>query len=111
MRKSFTSLEPVAGAEFDVNGVVFHLRPSIPGEVLLDFLAGADDENPASLAKTVRALIEAAVIPEDYERFQAFVRNPDNNVTLGMLSEIAGFMAESLSGNDPEKQRQPSTAG
>lgn len=109
--RSFTSKQAPEGGTFDINGEVFHLRPSVPGDVLLDFLVSAESESAAVLANTVRALIAAALVPEDFDRWTACVRDPANNVDLNMLSEIAGFMAESLSGNVQEKQPQPSTAG
>lgn len=110
-RKSFTSLQPTVSGEFDINGTVFHLQPSIPGDVLLDFLAGSSNDDPAALAKTVRALIAAAIVPEEHETWVAFIRDPANNVDLNMLAEVAGYMAESLSGNARGKQQQPSTVG
>lgn len=110
-RKSFTALQPAEAPEIEINGEVFHLRPAIPGDVLLDFLSEADTEDPAALSKTVRNLMQAAIAPEDIERWTAFIRDPDNNVTLNLLSEIAGYMAEALSGNDQGKQLLPSSVG
>lgn len=100
--KSFTSRRPTEGASFDINGKVFRLKPSVPGVVMLDFIVGADSENPAQMARTITGLYEAAIIPEDLEAFKEYIANPDNDVDLNMLSEIAGFISEKLSGNGQE---------
>jgi hypothetical protein len=102
-RKSFSTYKPDQGEEFDINGHVFQLRPSVPGDVLLDFLSGANTEDPASMAKTIRSLLDAAIVPTQLEEWHTFIRDEDNAVNLNLLSEIAGFVSEKLSAN-PQQQ-------
>jgi hypothetical protein len=102
-RKSFTTYKPVKGEEFDINGRVFQLRAAVPGDVLLDFLSGADTEDPGAMARTIRSLLDAAIIPEQLDEWHAFIRDEENAVNLNLLSEIAGFVSEKLSAN-PQQQ-------
>ena len=119
IRKSFQTYSPSVGAEFSlVEGgqggkeEVFHLRPSVPGDVLLDFIAKSDSEEVGQVAETVRGLLAAAIVEEDFERWTTFIRKPANNVTLTMLAEIAGWISEQVSGKDPAApQPLPSGVG
>lgn len=108
-RKSFQSASPRALEEFDINGEVFHFNPNLPGQVLVEFMAEMESDDPSSLAKVVTRLFEAAIVPDDQERFFAFTRSVENNVSLEMLSEICGYIAEASSGN--AAQRVPSGVG
>lgn len=96
--RSFTTRPAEVTEAFDINGKAFRLVASLPGDVLLDFLSQADEENPSTMAAALRSLFAAAVHPDDYESFSAFIRDPENNVTLDVLAEIAGYIAEKLSG-------------
>lgn len=107
MPKSFKTYKPETGASFDVNGTEFHLRPSVPGDVLLDFLVEADSDKPAQLAKTIRDLMQAAIVEDELAAWHAFIRDEDNAVDLATLSEIAGYVAEQMSGNDRQPQPVP----
>jgi hypothetical protein len=102
-RKSFTTYKPEKGEEFDINGHVFNLRPAVPGDVLLDFLAGANAEDPSAMARTIRSLLDSAIVPEQLDEWHTFIRDEENAVNLNLLSEIAGFVSEKLSAN-PQQQ-------
>lgn len=99
-RKSFKTAAPRSDEEFDINGEVFHFSPNIPGAVLVDFLSEADEDNPAAMAGVVNNLLEAAIIADDIDRFNTFIRDPKNNVDLELLAELCGFIAEQSSGNE-----------
>lgn len=111
MTKSFKTYTPTEGSSFDINGQVFHLNPVVPGDVLLDFLEGAEGEDTAKMAKVIRDLMQAAIVPQEYESWKAFIRNPANNVTLSMLAEIAGYVTERLSGNPTDAPSMPFMTG
>lgn len=101
-RKSFTSAtynNPIVDErEVELNGETFKLVDMIPGAVLLDFLANQDMEDPAAMAKVLYSLFDEAIIPEDVERFKAFIRDPKAKVDLEVLAEVAGYIAEEFSG-------------
>jgi hypothetical protein len=102
-RKSFSTYIPERGEEFEINGTVFRLKAAVPGDVLLDFLSGADQEDPSAMAKTIRNLLDAAIVPDQLEEWHTFIRKDENGVNLNLLSEIAGHVSEVLSAN-PQKQ-------
>ena len=93
------------GETLTVKGV-----PMIPGSVLLDFLSNTSVEDPGTLAVTVMKLLQAAVVPEQWDEFRAFVDDPKNGVGLELLSEISGYLAESYSGR-PTSPQEPSLPG
>jgi hypothetical protein len=57
-------------------------------------------ENFGAMAKAVNDILDAAIHPDDKAAFDAFVDDPNNGVTLDMLSEISGYLAESFAGKD-----------
>lgn len=95
-RKSFTTYngqvrEPI---EIEINGRVFACRPMIPGAVILDFMGGIDESAPATMVNALRVLFKEAIVEDQYEAWEEFTRDPENNVDLDLLSEIAGYLAE-----------------
>ena len=111
-RKTFSTYAPSETQEIEINGEVFKLNAQVPGDILLEFLAGADTEDPSGMAKTIRNLLDNAVDPDDLDRFKAYIRDPKNNVNLTVLSEIAGYVTEVLSGgNDHRPLPAPSLSG
>lgn len=111
-RKSFTSHAPSETHEIEINGEVFPLNPQVPGDLLLDFISQADSYDPSKLAKAIRQLLSVAVVAEHSERFNAFIRDPHNGVDLPLLSEIAGYVTEVMSGgNDHQPLPAPSLSG
>lgn len=106
-RKTFNTYRKTEIPDFDIeddagNKTNFKMKPSVPGAVLLDFIAGANAEDPAAMARTVNDLLNAAIADEDSERWNTYIRDPKNNVTLDVLSEIAGYASETLSGGNDQ---------
>ena len=111
-KKSITTYQPTETHSIEFpDGTEFPLEPSVPGAVLLDFIGNADDENPAAMANTVKALLDEAIAEESREAFNAYIRDKKNNVTLETLAEIAGFAAEVLSGGNPQQRPASSLTG
>ncbi len=104
-RKTFTGYAPTEISEIEVNGRVFQLNPSVPGDVLLDFLSKADSEDPASMAGTLRSLLDQAINLAQLDEWHAFIRDPAQGITLELLAEIAGYVTEVVSG--PGNPSQP----
>ena len=107
MNKSFTTKKPTEVNYLTITPeggteAQFQLKPSIPGDTLLDFISAADTDNPSAMAKAVRELLYAGIVEAQHEEFKAFIRNPEHNVTLDDLSEYAGYIAEVLSGNSQQ---------
>jgi hypothetical protein len=103
--KTFTTYAPTEEVYFEINGTRFNCVPVVPGDVLLDFLSNADEEHPNLMAGALRNLIDAAIKPEELEKFHSFIRDPKNFVSMDVLAEIAGYLADKLSGaGDPTRQ-------
>lgn len=84
-------------------------RPSVAGSVILDFLAEIDSDDPSTLATAVNRMLRLSIADESWDEFKSFVDDEDNGISLEILSEIAGFFAESFSGKAPA-QPVPSSA-
>ena len=111
-KKTFTTYQPTEQVEFDINDQTFHCVPMLPGATLLDFMSAADPDHPNEMAKAVRTLLKQAVVEEEREAFEAFITDPANAVSVDILSEIAGYVADKLSGVDPSRrQATPSLPG
>jgi len=108
-RKTFNSRQASTELiELDVNGTVFHALPNLPGAVLLDFVASADDDNAAAMVKAMTQLINQSIVPEELEAWQAFVREPANNVTIELIMEVASYLAEEYTGRPTQPSEQSS---
>jgi hypothetical protein len=100
-RKSFTSFNGLPNedeVEIEVNGKIFKCRPMLPGPVILDFMAGIDENAPATMVKALRTLFNEAIVEDQLEDWEAFTRDPANKVDLDLLSEIGGYLAEVYTG-------------
>jgi len=113
-RRSFGSPDaPLETIEIEVNGEVFNVNQRIPGPVMLSFLAGADETRGDKMAQSLQQFLKVAIEPGDRERWEKFINDPNNNVTLDILAEVAGFLVESLAGGGeaarPTPPSSPST--
>jgi hypothetical protein len=84
-------------------------RKSVAGSVVLDFLAKIDTEEPGTLATAVNDMLRLSIAEESWGEFKAFIDDEANGISLEILSEIAGFFAESFSGK-AEAPSAPSMA-
>lgn len=94
--REFTTPE-ITVSEADYNrfkllGQEYHCRPEVPAGILLD-LAGAGGQNADSIPALMN-FFEAAIVPEDFERFQKAIRDPKTVVPIGTLTEIVNWLAE-----------------
>ena len=91
--KSFTSKAKAPRISFELLDETFEAYGSIPGAVLLDFI-GSSDENSSATARGIGEYLKAALPKDEYERFNAFTRDPENNIELEVLSEIVSYLIE-----------------
>ena len=82
--------------------------PVVPGSVVLDFMSETSEDDPGTLAAAVMKMLQVSILPEDWDRFRDFIDDSNNGITLEILSEIAGYLAEAFSGR-PTEPRPPST--
>lgn len=87
---------------FELLDETFEAYGSIPGAVLLDFI-GASDEESSATARGIGDYLKAAMPKEEFARFDAFIRDPENAIELDVLSEIVSYLIE-------EQTSRPTTA-
>jgi hypothetical protein len=108
--KGFTPNEPVTFELESPDGtrkIELQCR-QVPGTTFLDFMSRAQNvENFGAMATAIREILEAALIPEDHEKFWTFCDDPSNGITVDVLSEIAGFISESFTGGDRPSGPRP----
>ena len=110
-RKSFSTYAPTSEPiQIELNDRTFVCLPTLPGAVLLDFTASVAADNPAQMASAISTLIEVSVVPEQRDEWNAYVRDPANNVSIETLAEIAGYLAEEYVSR-PTQPSSPSSDG
>lgn len=102
--KSFSTYKPTEDNFIeldDFNGAThtFKLTPSIPGQVILDFMAVSQTEDPAKLAEIINTVLDLAIVEDDKAAWNEFSTEPKNGVTVDVLSEVVGYVVSVLSGN------------
>ena len=78
----------------EINGATWQFNPSLPGALLLDFTAQADEDHPNRMAQAISDLLNFAIVAEEKEAFNAWLRDPANDVSMDLLGEIAGYLTE-----------------
>ena len=87
----------------DDNPVTYRCAKSMPVGVLLDFgdvLAGGD-ESANQIIPTVMSLFKSAIVPEDWDRFNAALHDPELDIDLAVLTDIASWLMDQYSGDRP----------
>lgn len=102
--KSFTTYHPeedefITLTDYEGNEQKFKLAPSLPGRVILDFMFVSGSDDSSRLSGAIAAVLDKAVDPEDRERWDEFIDDPRNGVTINVLSEVVGYITSVLSGN------------
>ena len=107
--KTFTTYRPeedqyieLQSHEGDTHG--FKLNPSLPGKLILDFMFVSGTDDTSELAKAITTVLDKAIVDEDKERWNEFINDPKNGVTISVLSEIVGHVTAVLSGNPPDQE-------
>ncbi len=104
--KSFTTYKPTEDQFIELDGPdgaphSFKLNPSLPGRVILDFMFGAGSDDSSALAKNIQTVLDKAIVEEDKAAWNEFTEDPQNGVTITVLSEVVGHITSVLSGNPP----------
>lgn len=108
MTKTFKGYTPIEVPSFDLESpdgqrkLTVKCKGSIPGSKFLDFLTNTKEDDPATLAQAMFDILEAAVRTDEWDAFKAFIDDPDNYVSVELLSEIAGYLSELYAGRPTE---------
>jgi hypothetical protein len=86
--------EPV---KFALHGEEFVCHPRMQGKTLLQFVELANSEDAGDSAKITRVFFEKVMAPNEYERFNTLLDDPEKIVTVETLGEIIGWLVEEYS--------------
>lgn len=108
-RRSFKTVkrDPIV---FDIDEVEFTCLPSLPGDYLIEFLGTMQTDDNSKQAKMLGELFSMIMTAEEYERFRAYIREPEHNVDLRTLIEIADFITGEAA-KRPTEPSAPSATG
>lgn len=88
----------------------FKCSSTIPGMLLIDFIAMMDEDDAQSMGLGLQDFFKAA-LGSNYEEFLAVTRDPANEIDINDLSEMAGWLAEQYSDGNPTVPSPPSSDG
>lgn len=89
--KSITEFEPI---EFELNDQTFVCKPALQGAVLLEFVSNADSESGGAQAGALYKFFQDCMEPAEYERFQAYLNQPNLIIEMTTIGEIASWLIE-----------------
>jgi hypothetical protein len=104
------SPEPAEPIVFRLYEEDFECYAKIQGRTLLNLVAGSDEEDSASMARTMNGFFEAVLLPESRERFDALLNHPEKVVDIETLGEITAWLMEQYS-ERPTKRPELSSSG
>lgn len=107
--KTFTTYKPTEDNYIDFEDytgapVKFKLNPSIPGQIILDFMAVSDTEDPKKLAEVINTVLDLAIVEEDKVAWNEFSLEPRNGVNVDVLAEVVGHVVAVMSGNPQDQE-------
>lgn len=95
---------------FSLNGQKFEAVPAIQGSTLLEFVASADGESGGAAATALYKFFEDVMEPDQYQRFQAVLKDPEVIIDMELIGEIAGWLVEEYTSR-PTKRPESSSDG
>jgi hypothetical protein len=108
MAKTFKGFVPDETIHFDLESpdgsrkATFYCKAHVPGSKFLSYMETAEGEQDfGAMARATRDIINTALTVESANEFWAFADYPDNGISLEILAEISGYLAESFAGNRP----------
>lgn len=88
------------------NPVTYHCVPSLPVGVILDFgaLMGGEGQEKApdgSVLGAVMNLFKSAIVPDQWDQFNAALHDPALEVDMEVLTSIAAWLTDQYTGDRP----------
>lgn len=71
---------------------------------------GNEDDDAADLIKALRNFFKAALLEDDYKRFNEMLDDPDLAVPIETVNEIAGWLAQEYTNERPTGRPSPPTS-
>jgi len=87
----------------DDEEVRFDCHQTLPGGMILDLVAILDgDSNTKEVKDAITAIFSSAIVGEEkYALFEAMTNDPDLEIDLGMMMEVASYLAEQYTAERP----------
>jgi hypothetical protein len=93
---------------FKLHGEIFHAKPRIQGQLLLELVEkSTDTENTSAQAGIISSFFKEVLKKESYERFQVLLHDDERIVEVEDMAEIVGWLMEEYT-NRPEGQPEAS---
>ena len=111
--KQFTIPDQGDPLLFSLGGQKFRCRGRIASGAILrlgEAVNGTEDSDASVIIKALRNFLKAALLPEDYARFEAMLDDPDIAVPLETVNEIAGWLAGEYTNERPTGQPSQPTS-
>jgi hypothetical protein len=103
------------GPDGNLQGQVFHCRPTVPLQLILDFADMStktdEDDSKSGVAamEMVKTLYEAAIVKDEYPLFRKILDDPDTGIDIAVYSEIAGWLASEYTAR-PTGENSPNSS-
>jgi hypothetical protein len=78
---------------FDLGDETFNCVPELPGAVVLDFVAAADEGGGKSAGR-ILTFFDHAIVKDDQERFHTLIVDPERVVEMETLTDILAWLIE-----------------
>ncbi len=89
--------------QFEFRDEKFSAKGDIPGIILLEFFAAADEEeNVSKIAQATLTFLRNAIVEDDAKRFRKFLLEADPVIDSVELTEFAMKLIAEISGNQAE---------
>jgi hypothetical protein len=116
MARSFKGYVPDVAPEITLESpdgsrtITVECVPNLAGSTMLDFMAGADEEDMALMAGMVKGLLNMCIIPESQDAFWEFAGYAPNGIGVETLADVTTYLSELYSGEIPLESSMPSPA-
>jgi len=107
--REFQSATNAEAVTFRIGTDIFEAAKECPAGILLSMASMAQEEGGNAVAGTMDFL-DSVMLPESRERFAARMRDPQNPISLKVVTELVQWLVEVYTGR-PTAQPSPSPAG
>lgn len=97
-------MEPLS---FELCDHTFHCFPAMTSRKLLNYARKADGADGSSAGETVYGFMEAAILPDQREEWNALLDDDEYVIDISLISDVVSWLVEQYSGR-PTLRSSPS---
>lgn len=101
-------LSELEDVSFALHGETFHCYPAVSGGVILRF--GHQTMDPTTASNAIMTFFASCMLPEEFERFNDLLIDPQKITKMGTITDIAGYLIEEYTSR-PTQQSESSSGG